>query len=689
MLSILNRHLSAIKILSLLVNCFCVGTVFAQGPENTLVVVNEESFESVSVANHYIHLRGIPACNVLYLRGINTIEQYGEESSSSKKFDRQIRLPLLKALKERGIDGQIDCVAYSAGFPTRVNFQPEMKTYLKQTGKKYSLQLHAPWASITSLTYFHENAYSDSPDFLELDANDYAALRPQKLTVNPFIGREATEFDLAIEKVDAADYASATESLLQLARTHPLQMAVVYPLARCFALSSEKKKAITTLRHALANGFGHRSMLEKDSAFRELRSDAQYKAILSKMADLPEGVSPTRSFSNQYYWARNGWPNGTRQQGEQYLLSSVLAVTGKNQSTLEDSVVRLEMSAKADGTNPIGDVYFADHKDPRSRTRKAQFPFAVEELRSMGRKASIGSKTLPKNNARVIGATLGSAVLDWDKSGSAFSPGAICDNFTSYGGWWQKKTQTQLSEFLDAGAAGACGTVYEPFTIAPKIPSARWHAHYARGATLVESYYQSVSGPFQTLLVGDPLCCPFGVFPKFEVNGLKQNQRVVGDIELQIKLQAKSPKVRRYEMFYDGVFLGNVKNPEKVQVATGEMNDGYHELRIVGVSNRSVANKSSRKIGFIVDQNGHSVQLTVENTQCSLNQKIAILALSSEGKKMEIRQNSRTLATINSGESFKVAASEIGLGKSKLEAVVMLANGTLERSIPVEVEIVE
>ena len=146
--------------LALLVVVSVPAGVFAQGPENTLLVVNKESPDSLAVANHYIQLRNIPPVNVVYLRGITTIKKFGEESSSSKAFKREILDPILQAMQDRHIENQIDCIAYSAGFPTRFNFQPEMNSYLKQNGKNYKLSLHSPWASITSLTYFHPVSYT-------------------------------------------------------------------------------------------------------------------------------------------------------------------------------------------------------------------------------------------------------------------------------------------------------------------------------------------------------------------------------------------------------------------------------------------------------------------------------------------------------------------------------------------------
>ena len=588
-----------------LLGLFCCSSVLAQSPESTLLVVNKESPDSIAIAERYVQLRNIPLVNVVYLRGITNNKKLDFESSSSDAFEQQILNPILKAMKDRGIEDQIDCITYSAGFPTRFNFQPQLRRYLKAEGKKYNIQLHAPWASITSLTYFYRNAFSDNPNFLELNANNFGNLTPSNISGNPFVGDDAREFTAAIKSARAGDYPLATEPLLSLARKHPRQMAVVFALGRVYALAGEKEKAVTTLRHAQVNGFANRSRIENDPAFREIVGDPELMKILEQMEDLPNGVMPTRSFSGRSYWAKNGWPNGNKKQGQRYTLSTVLALTGENQSSLKDSIARLEASAKADGSNPVGLVYFADHKDVRSRARKSQFNFAAAELKSLGREALIGTGIYPEDRGRVIGATLGSPKVDWKKSGSQFLPGAICDNFTSYGGWWQKAGQTQLSEFLDAGAAGASGAVYEPYAIAAKFPSARWHAHYARGCTLAESYYQSVSGPFQLLIVGDPLCCPFGNFPSFTVKGLKPNTIVEQDFDLQIQAADDGPAIRSYGMYYDGVFLTTIKTPENFNVAIDGMKDGRHEIRIVGVADTPTANRATKRFEFVVDRSSH------------------------------------------------------------------------------------
>ena len=376
-------------------------TSHAQGSENTLVVVNAESSDSLAVANRYVQLRDIPASNVVYLKWIPE-----SESWNTRGFKQKVLSPILDAMKQRGIENQIDCVTYSAGFPTRIQFRPELKTYLKQTGKTKEITLHAPWASITSLTYFHRNAFSDTPNFLELDANHFANPRRMRVLANPFSGTDAQKYSTAIRQISARDYEAATKSLTELTKKHPQQTTVVYALARCLALSGQKDKAIASLEQVKSLGFAYRSMITKDTAFVGIKSEPTFKQIVNQMEDLPDGLTATRAFSGQNHWAKNGWANGTQDQGERYLLSSVLAVTGENQSTLKASLDRLKSSAAADGTHPKGNVYFADHKDVRSRTRKRQFSFAAAELKSLGRSASIGSAIYPKNDSQVIGLSL-------------------------------------------------------------------------------------------------------------------------------------------------------------------------------------------------------------------------------------------------------------------------------------------
>ena len=583
MISVLMTRLLLSLLFVCWISCFHALS-YAQGPENTVVVVNADSTDSLAIANRYIHLRSIPASNVIYLSGITHIEKYGDETGLSAHFEKQIARPVMAAIKERGLEKQISCITYSAGFPTRYNAKAQTVKFLDSRELKQNKIWHAPWASITSLTYFFDDAFSLEPKhFLDANANRYA----------------------------------------------------------------------------------------------------------SQPNHLPKHTSSSRNFQAGDRWTNKGLPNGTSADGQRYFLSTVLAVVGdKERSSLDSALAQIDRSCSADGTHPEATVYFARHGNVRSRTRTAQFDAAAAELRSLGHEVIIDKTAMVANHKAVIGATLGSSVVNLKKSGSEFCPGAICDNLTSYGGFWDKPSQTQLNEYLDAGAAGASGTVCEPYAIANKFPTASLHVHYARGCTLAESFYQTVKWPFQLLIVGDPLCCPYGKFPQFKIKGIHDGDTVSADFVLQVETLPESPQVSHFHLFSDDVFLNRIQDASQIEIATDAMTDGYHELRIVGVSDSPIANQHSEKVGFVLQRKGASVKLKISTTQIKLGQAFRATAVSSLGNKIHIQQNRRTVATVESHKEFMIQSSLLGLGTTKLQAVAVRPNGQTVKSKPVTISLV-
>ena len=80
------------------------------GPENLAIVVNADSWASKTIANEYVHLRGVPSYNLVYLSDLPSFERMDVDS-----FREKILLPVMNSLYRRGVLDHIDCVAYFRG----------------------------------------------------------------------------------------------------------------------------------------------------------------------------------------------------------------------------------------------------------------------------------------------------------------------------------------------------------------------------------------------------------------------------------------------------------------------------------------------------------------------------------------------------------------------------------------------
>lgn len=258
--------------------------------------------------------------------------------------------------------------------------------------------------------------------------------------------------------------------------------------------------------------------------------------------------------------------------------------------TVEEAIACLQRSAQADGTNPKGTIYFERNGDVRSTTREWGFRGAARQLEALGVKAVVEEGVLPKEKTDVAGGMIGTADFDWAASGSKIVPGAIVEHLTSFGGIMTKGAgQTPLTEFLKHGAAGSSGTVTEPFAIQAKFPSPYIHVHYASGCTLAEAYYQSVAGPYQLLIVGDPLAQPWRRSFTLELEGVAVTTPTSGEVVLQAKTasnEAISPVA--YELYFDGLLLKTVKPDEPLSWDTRKHADGKHVLTVLARGNDAV-----------------------------------------------------------------------------------------------------
>ena len=88
-----------------------------------------------------------------------------------------------------------------------------------------------------------------------------------------------------------------------------------------------------------------------------------------------------------------------------------------------------------------------------------------------------------------------------------------------------------MTDWISAGAAGTSGTVTEPYAMQQKFPMPFIHVHYAKGCSLAEAFYQSLMGPYQLLVLGDPLKV------RVEVKTRSKSKAVVREYPLPFKLE--------------------------------------------------------------------------------------------------------------------------------------------------------
>ena len=189
-------------------------------------------------------------------------------------------------------------------------------------------------------------------------------------------------------------------------------------------------------------------------------------------------------------------------------------------------------------------------------------------------------------------------------------PGAIAESLTSYGGHFNSRKQTKLTEFLRRGAAGSSGAVAEPYSIQEKFPVAMLHGYYAEGSSLAEAFYQSISGPYQLIIVGDPLARPFAHFAEVELTepGLSLPWRGAVNIRARVIPATKRP-IDRVELWVDGVQVAGAPVGQSMAWDTRSVEDGSHEIRLVAVEAGRIETRSYAKFQISIANTGNHIQV--------------------------------------------------------------------------------
>jgi hypothetical protein len=342
----------------------------------------------------------------------------------------------------------------------------------------------------------------------------------------------------------------------------------------------------------------------------------------------------------------------------------MLAVTSGRGNSVPEALAALRASAGADGACPKGAFYFMRNSNIRSAARDWLFPSAAAKLRQLGFAAELLEGKTPQDKPDVMGAVIGALAYDWKGSGSTILPGAICEDFTSFGGVLTEGAgQTPLTSLIACGAAASSGTVAEPLAIAEKFPSPFIHVHYARGCSLAEAYYQSVATPYQLLIVGDPLCAPWRRTPKPRVSGLTAGQTVKEPFVLKPSVEPGSGAyAQQFELCMDGRRRGVIPPGGAVAGDTNELLDGFHEVRVVSVAGGPLEERATTILPFTVEKSGR--QLTIsgpEKTETPWDRPLRLQAAFAGAAQLQFLHNQRPVGVIP-GEKGVVEIDPLALG---------------------------
>ena len=663
------------------------------GPENVLLVVNGDSPVSLQVANTYVKLRHIPQEHVLWLHDIPY-----PDSISIDTFRTRIWKPIREFITQHGLADEIDIIAYSADFPYAVNFSADLKA-----NKLPRLKYHGKEASLTGLSYFARHVETGSPYYLAGNANLYFRrnLAPGWPQLRPLTDAETRQHRAAEQAFRKKEYQTAVTSYETLVQGFPEHGALWHGLARSHAALGNEDEAMAALQQAASHGWTSSLQTRNDRYLKVLADDPTWQQLLDRMEKRNGPFQAAHGFSANYEWTGATLPVKTfrSESLHSHYLATMLAYTGTHGNSVPEVKDYLSSAQSSDGSLPDGTVYLLVNNDVRSETRQPLFPETVAGLKHRGHRAEIlarDKKTrqdgiLPQGREDVIGAVAGARQFKWQSSGSRLLPGAIAESLTSYGGHFNFDSQTKLTEFLRYGAAGASGAVVEPFSLQAKFPVPLLHVHYADGCSLAEAFYQSVEAPYQLLIVGDPLARPYARFADVGLAKPDPHTPWSGVVTLQPQVvPATDRPLSQLELWVDGELLAYAQPGMTFSWDTLDMDDGFHDLRLVAQEAGPIETRSYRSFGVILNNSGHRLELDLQQQRVRYGETITVSGAAVGGREAAIWQGNRKLASVAVEDGrwrLQLASQTLGVGPVSLGVRVTFADDAVVRSAPLTVDI--
>ncbi len=230
-------------------------------------------------------------------------------------------------------------------------------------------------------------------------------------------------------------------------------------------------------------------------------------------------------------------------------------------TNLNKAKALVDLGVVSDASFPTQKVFLTKSYDVVRNLRYAQADNAVLNTRLRGNYDVTRTNTYFDFG---LGQMLGfqNGVQQFNMYGS-YVPGAMADNLTSFSGYlFEAVGHTTAMDFINKGATASYGTIIEPCAYPDKFPVAQNYFFQSRGFSIGECYYQSVTNPYQGIMVGEPLAAPFASAVNGSWAGLPDGAVLTGTTNLNVQFTSDSlaRPVQQVDLFLDGQWLNTVSN---------------------------------------------------------------------------------------------------------------------------------
>lgn len=231
-------------------------------------------------------------------------------------------------------------------------------------------------------------------------------------------------------------------------------------------------------------------------------------------------------------------------------------------TNLDRAKALVDRGVGSDATFPTQTVYLAKSYDAVRSLRHVMFDNVIFNTRLRG-DYNVARTNI--SNTSGLGTMLGfqNGVQQFNITDQPSVPGAMADNLTSFSGFlFENAGHTTAMDFINNNSTASYGTVAEPCAYPEKFASPQNYFYQARGFNIAECYYQSLTNPYQGILVGEPLAAPFAVPASGNWVGLPVAAVLTGVTNLGMQFDSTTllRPFQQVDLFLDGQLLSTVTN---------------------------------------------------------------------------------------------------------------------------------